>query len=185
MAEQLRRAQDSGNGEEVIKLREQILSNQAASQELQAQLEAQRSTYERLRFPQNPGTALTTPFPAGALYLRRSLVEELKEAGYTDLSVDEIIEMARSGLTVEAMKAYVDMGWNGLDSAKMQELSKNGVTSGLLQALKDNGFGGVTPEMAIEAAQNGVRAQDVKTAKEYNDKLTLEDIIKLKRGGAL
>jgi beta-lactamase regulating signal transducer with metallopeptidase domain len=121
--------------------------------------------------------------------LRPSLLQELTEAGYTDLTVDEIIEVARSGLSVQAMSAYSDVGsdigWTNLSRDQMIELMRSGVSPAFVAALKENGFTAVTPSQAIQARRAGLSARDLGIATAYRSDITLEDIIKLKRAGAL
>lgn len=120
------------------------------------------------------------------LYLQReSLLQQLTEAGYTDLTVDEIVEMARSGLSVPAMNAYADLGWTNLSRDQMIGLRQSGVSPAFVAALMENGFTDVTPAQAIEARQAGLRAQDLSIATAYRSDITLQDIVLLKRAGAL
>jgi beta-lactamase regulating signal transducer with metallopeptidase domain len=142
-----------------------------------------------------------------------SLLAALVAAGYGDLSVDEIIELANSGVRPEFLTAVGQSGWGKLSARQLIELSNHGVSAGYLRGMKEAGlkdlslqdvmemsnhgvrpdffkevhalgFGPYNARQAIEFANSGVRPELFRALKSYNfTNLEPRDIIELANNG--
>jgi beta-lactamase regulating signal transducer with metallopeptidase domain len=87
---------------------------------------------------------------------RVGFLAALTAAGYTNLSVDEIIEMKSHGITAE----YISQ-------------------------MNAAGLGKLTPKQLVQMASHGVRVSDVQEAKKYGLNITFEQLIRLKSAGVI
>jgi beta-lactamase regulating signal transducer with metallopeptidase domain len=143
-----------------------------------------------------------------------SFLAALADAGFGNLSVDEIIELKIHGVSANYLRQMKDAGIQGLTTRDIVEMSMHGVKpeffaetrrlgfgpftpkeateftlhGGRLeffQALRDAGFTKVEIREVIEASIHGIRASDIREAKQYGANLTLKQIIRLKQAGVL
>jgi hypothetical protein len=166
---------------QMVEQRALLAQNNAEREVIRQQVEQAR---EQVRAAQERAREVEREF-AQERGQRRNFLAELSAAGYKDLSVDEIVELARHGVSIEYMKQMADVGWPNLTREQYVELARYGVSPEYLRAMKDAGFGNLKLEQVLEAARHGVDAEDIKAAKDYNKNLTLDDIITLKRHGVL
>lgn len=139
----------------------------------------------------------------------------LANAGYTSISVDEIIELKQNGVGPAYIKAMLQAGFgtltprqlinlriNGVDpeyaraikAAGLREikvedlihLHQNGVRADLVQALGGAGYSDATVRQIIDAQNNGLSAAALRSVREQGFKnLSLEQVMKLKRAGVI
>jgi len=139
----------------------------------------------------------------------------LADAGYTSISVDEIIELKQNGVNPEFIKDMLHAGFGVLTPKELIALKNNGVSpdyarsvkaSGLrdanvdgvirlhqhgvnprlLEALGVAGYSNVSIAEAIQAQDNGLSGDALRSLREQGFKnLTLEQVIKLKRAGVI
>ena len=135
--------------------------------------------------PARATTAPPPPPPPAAPTKGGSFLKALVEAGYGDLSVDEIIELRTHGVTPGYLADMNAAGWGKLANRQIIELRVHGVRADYLEAIKDAGYGNVPLREIIEAHVHGVRAAHIREAKNFGKSLSLRQIIRLKQAGAL
>jgi hypothetical protein len=139
----------------------------------------------------------------------------LADAGYTSISVDEIIELKQNGVNPDFIKEMLHAGFgvlnpkelialknsgispeyaravkaSGLRDANVDgviRLHQHGVNPRLLEALGAAGYSNVSIAEAIQAQDNGLSGDALRSLREQGFKnLTLEQVIKLKRAGVI
>lgn len=96
------------------------------------------------------------PEPASNQAAKLGFLASLAQAGYRDLTVDEIIHLKNHGVT-------------GRYITEMNEAYK----------------GRLKPAQLVELHQRGIKASHLRAARQYGDKLTLEQIVRLKDASVL
>jgi beta-lactamase regulating signal transducer with metallopeptidase domain len=143
---------------------------------LRAVLAAQAKTYG----PQYPGlvnirqqiamlenqvrvAAASTPQPGPASSAARggSFLAALVDAGYDNLSVDEIINLKNAGVTAQFLTGISQAGWGRLSIQEIIELSNNGVNPEYIRKMKDAGIRDLTLKDVREMANSGVRPETI------------------------
>jgi beta-lactamase regulating signal transducer with metallopeptidase domain len=143
-----------------------------------------------------------------------SLLAALVEAGYGDLSVDDIILLKNRGITPDFLDGMKRAGWGKRSPAELidlrsngvrpeyvgqiaalgytsfsardfVDLARNGVSADLFRGLKEAGFTQLTAATAIAAQRAGLRPEHLREAHKYGPKLTLDQILRLKQAGVL
>lgn len=165
--------------------------------------------------PAAVAAAPQTPGPVTALASHRGFLAGLADAGYTSISVDDIIALKQNGVSPSYIKSMLQAGFSGLTprdlidlhangvppeyaraakasgvrDLKVQDvihLRQNGVRSELLDALAAAGYRDVTVAQIIDAQNNGLSGSALRSVREQGFKnLTLEQVIKLKRAGVI
>lgn len=113
-----------------------------------------------------------------------SYIDGLTEAGYTNLSVDELIKLRDHGVSPKFLKELKAMGY-GLPPVEMAiRLTDHGVRAGYIKKLADLGYKKLTFEELIRAADHGVRPETIEAlgAAGYKN-LSLEQIIRTQDHG--
>lgn len=85
----------------------------------------------------------------------------LAAAGYTNLSVEEIIEMKNHGVDAKFMQDMSENGWGKLSPRDLINLRNHGISGQYLRDLKAAGIKGLTLERAIELRNHGVSAKSI------------------------
>ena len=139
----------------------------------------------------------------------------LADAGYTSISVDEIIDLKQNGVNPDFIKEMLHAGFgvlspkelialknsgvspeyarsvkaSGLRDANVDgviRLHQHGVNPRLLEALGAAGYSNVSIAEAIQAQDNGLSGDALRSLREQGFKnLTLEQVMKLKRAGVI
>lgn len=174
-------------------------------------------TPEAPEAPEAP-TRAPVPQPAPAPQIAQhhaGYLGGLADAGYTSISVDEIIELKQNGVNPDFIKEMLHAGFGVLSPKELIALKNNGVSpdyarsvksSGLrdanvdgvirlhqhgvnprlLEALGAAGYSDVNVSQAIQAQDNGLSGDALRSLREQGFKnLTLEQVIKLKRAGVI
>jgi hypothetical protein len=161
-----------------------------------------------------PREAPQAPAPLIAQH-REGYLGGLADAGYTSISVDEIIELKQNGVNPDFIKEMLHAGFgvlspkelislknsgvspeyaravkaSGLRDANVDgviRLHQHGVNPRLLEALGAAGYSNVSIAEAIQAQDNGLSGDALRSLREQGFKnLTLEQVIKLKRAGVI
>ncbi|MBI3470296.1 MAG: M56 family metallopeptidase [Candidatus Solibacter usitatus] len=86
----------------------------------------------------------------------------LREAGYTSLTVDEIIQLKDRGLTPEYLKGMREAGLGALRPELLMKLRDHGVSPQYAAKALAAGIVGLEPEQLILLQQHGVDPEDVR-----------------------
>ena len=136
--------------------------------------------------PTPPARAVAAPPPPPAAPNKGgSYLKALVDAGYGDLSVDEIIELRTHGVTPAYLSDVNAAGWGKLPNRQIIELRVHGIRADYLKAIKDAGYANSPLREIIEAHIHGVRAEHIREAKNFGKSLSLRQIIRLKQAGVL
>lgn len=160
----------------------------------------------------------STPAPPPVIVARshgEGYLAGLADAGYTNISVDEIIELKQNGVDPEYIKEMLRAGFGVLSPRELISLKNNGVpheyaravkSSGirdanvegvirlhqhgvrpdLLEALAAAGYKDVSVAQAVQAQDSGLSGSALRSLLEQGFKnLTFEQVIKLKRAGVI
>ncbi|HZS47212.1 MAG TPA: M56 family metallopeptidase [Blastocatellia bacterium] len=119
--------------------------------------------------PQNNGTAQHGDF-----------IDELAAAGYTNLTVDELIALKNSGVTPEFIRAMNEANGGKLSVRELINLRNVGVTSEYVSQLRALGFTKLTPRELNRLAVHGVNADYIRGLSEAGYKnLTSDELVNL------
>lgn len=136
--------------------------------------------------PVTPAVQATAPTPsARPVPARESFLDTLRQSGYTDLSVEEIIELKIHGVDGRYMKGMNDAGFGRLTTKQLTELRIHGVTPEYVRGIRDAGLPLKSPDDAVQARIHGLSAEDVRQAKKYKNEITFEQMMRLKQAGVI
>ena len=142
-----------------------------------------------------------------------SFLKALADAGYRDLSVDQIIELKVHGVDPAWIKGMSQAGWK-LTPKEMVDLRVHGIRPEYVteihalgygpytpkqmiqffvhgakpeffRALKEAGFGNATPDEIVKARVHGLNSANLQEAKKYGSSLSLDKIVRLKMAGVI
>ncbi|HYI93550.1 MAG TPA: M56 family metallopeptidase [Bryobacteraceae bacterium] len=111
--------------------------------------------------PPSPQAA-PAPRPAKGNDEGGSFLGALANAGYKDLSMEEIINLRNHGISASYLSAMNKAGWGKLTTAQLIQLRNHGVTPEYLQGMSEVGLKSLTLQDTIELANHGVRPEMVK-----------------------
>ncbi|HEX2523296.1 MAG TPA: M56 family metallopeptidase [Terriglobia bacterium] len=145
--------------------------------------------------------------------IKSDYIGELRRLGYTNLSVDQLIELKSHGVSIEFIEGLKREGMADLSVENLLKLRSHGVQPDLIRSLKASGYSnlgfdqllklrmhGVTPqfvsemgaagfprlplEALVKARQHGVSPTFVKDLQSLGyAQLSLDDVIKARRHG--
>jgi beta-lactamase regulating signal transducer with metallopeptidase domain len=110
---------------------------------------------------------------------------DIGDAGLKDLTLDEVVRLRQNGVKAEYLVRARGIGFGPFTAQEAIDLTTHGVSLDTLRALKEGGLTGARVSAIIEAHNAGLRESDVREAQRFSSQLTLEQILKLKRGGVL
>ena len=138
--------------------------------------------------PTPPARAIAAPPPPPPVAHHNrggSFLKSLVDAGYSDLSVEDVIELKQHGVTASYLSEMNSAGWGRLPTRQIIELRNHGITPAYVRALKEAGYGSASLREVIEARNHGVRPEHLREAKKLGSPLSLRQIIRLKQAGVL
>lgn len=91
-----------------------------------------------------------------------SFLKALAEAGFNDLSVEEIIDLKNNGITAGYLAGINQAGWGRLTVRQAIDLRNQGVTPEYLKSMKDAGFNNLTLRDTMDLRVHGVQPQSVR-----------------------
>lgn len=108
-----------------------------------------------------------------------SYIDGMTAAGYTKLSVDELVEMKQHGVSPEYVKALKSLGYPLPSVETVVRLVDHGVSIGYIKRLGDLGYKNLSFEELIEAADHGVRTDVIEAfnAAGYSN-LTMDQLVR-------
>jgi hypothetical protein len=111
--------------------------------------------------PSQPAVAAARPGPASSPAPNGSFLAALVAAGYSNLPVDEIIDLRTSGVTAQFLAGINQAGWGKLSPQELIDLSRHGVTPDYIRKIKDAGIRDLTLKDAMELAMHGVQPETI------------------------
>jgi hypothetical protein len=105
--------------------------------------------------PQAPAT----PPAAPAAPDRNSFLGALVAAGYTNLSVDDIIRMRDAGINADFLRGIAEAGWGKPSPQELIELHQHGVTPQYIRRVKAAGLTNLNLHDVTNLANHGVRPE--------------------------
>lgn len=118
-------------------------------------------TYAAAAAPAQPPPPPPPP-PAVASSTGGSFLKALADAGYNDLSVDEIIDLKNNGVSAAYLAGMNQAGWGRLTTRQLIDLRNQGVTPEYLKSMKDAGFRDLSLRDTVELRIHGVQAQNIR-----------------------
>jgi beta-lactamase regulating signal transducer with metallopeptidase domain len=107
----------------------------------------------------------------------QSYINELAEAGYSDLSVDDLIKFKIHGVTGDYARSLKAIGFQPSPS-DLVALRIHGVTAEFAQALQAGGFANVTIQQLVSGRIHGVSPDVAEQLKAVGfDALTFDDVV--------
>jgi hypothetical protein len=99
---------------------------------------------------------------AAARYgITSEFIEELRELGYTNLTLEELIGLAKYGADAAFIREMRAMGFSDLSPEELVRLSRYGVDAELVRAMRDSGLLEANRRQADSAVtENGVTAPE-------------------------
>ena len=144
------------------------------------------------RFVKGMKTAgLGTPSPRQLIQLHQHGVEpeyaaEMQRASIRDLTFERLITLKDNGVNSAAMREIHDLGFGPYSTGEAIRLQQHGVGPDDFRGFKEAGFRDVSAEDAVTAHSNGVTSAVMRGVRRQGfDRLTLQQIIKLKRAGVI
>jgi hypothetical protein len=124
----------------------------------------------------------TEPAPPAAAAPPRG--SSRRPAGDGSLTIEQILELARAGITPEYLDEMAAAGFGSLGWEQLIELRSNGVTTDYIKELAGEGFTGLTAEQLVELRSNGVSPEFVRGLREQGlGKLSLQELTDLRSEG--
>jgi beta-lactamase regulating signal transducer with metallopeptidase domain len=100
------------------------------------------------------------------------------------LSIEEVLELARAGVTPEYLDEMAAAGVANLSWEQVIELRSNGVSAEYVRGLNAEGYSGLSPERLVELRSNGVGPEFAKELREQGlEKLSLSNLLELRSQG--
>lgn len=94
------------------------------------------------------------------------MVRALREAGYTDLSIPDLIELAKYGVDQEFIDGLKASGYTGLSADELVEMAKYGADAEFVGRMRTLGFTDLSSEELAHMAMVGVDPEMVALMRE-------------------
>lgn len=107
--------------------------------------------------PPARGPAPPPPPPVKVPAKGPSFLQGLADAGYRDLTVEEIIELKNNGVSPQYLAEMNQAGWGRLTARQLIDLRNNGLKADYLKGMKEAGFKDLTLADVTELRRHGVR----------------------------
>lgn len=127
----------------------------------------------------------TSPEPSEALPAPPAPPEPAEApAAEAELTIEQVLELAQSGVTPEYLDDMSAAGYPALSWRKLVELRSHGVGPEFVRGMAAAGYSGLTPERLVELRSQGVDPEFVKALRQQGlDKLSLSELIDLRSQG--
>ena len=129
--------------------------------------------------------------PAGDLMQLRQhgvapeFARAMRDSGIRDLNPRHLPQLRDHQVNAEQIREIHALGFGPYNVRETIDLFSNGVRLPLFQALKEAGFRQIGAREAIELNRHGLSPSDLREAHKFNQRLSLEQVVKLKRAGVL
>lgn len=94
-------------------------------------------------------------------------VRALREAGYTGLSIPDLIELAKYGVDEEFIEGLKRAGYTGLSADELVEMAKYGADGEFVERMRSLGLADLSPEELAHLAKVGVCPETVAIMREF------------------
>lgn len=94
-------------------------------------------------------------------------VRALREAGYTGLTIPDLIELAKFGVDKEFIEGLRRAGYTGLSVDELVEMAKFGADAEFVERMRTLGFTDLSPEELAHLARGGVSPETVAVMREF------------------
>lgn len=134
---------------------------------------------------QTPVLNETTPAPAAQEKEESgSYIDQLAALGYTNLSVDQLIEMHDHGVSPRLIRELKSYGYTNLSVEQLVRFADHGVSASFIKGLSDLGFKKVSPDELVRARDHGVTPDFIEgiQAAGYR-RLSLDELIETRDHG--
>jgi beta-lactamase regulating signal transducer with metallopeptidase domain len=97
---------------------------------------------------------------------RGDFVDEMSSAGYTNLSVDELIRLKTAGVTAAYVRSLRALGFTSLTPKELYTLSIHGVTPSYVESLRAAGYNALSAKELTAFRIHGVTPEYIKTLRD-------------------
>lgn len=119
-----------------------------------------------------------------ALNITNEYVQSLKNAGYDNLSTNNIISMKSLGVTADYIKGFRDAGYTNIPADELISLKAQNITPAQIKEYKSLGVGDADVDEVVSAVATGTTPALIKEYQSLGFKnLRLDDIISAKSTG--
>ena len=115
--------------------------------------------------------------------VRADYIRSLKSVGFAALPPNEVISLKTNGITPDVIKPFQAVKYADFKATNYIAFKSNGVTPAYLKAMKAIGYDHLTPKQIVDLWVAGVTANFVKDARKHDANLSPEAVIELKRHG--
>jgi beta-lactamase regulating signal transducer with metallopeptidase domain len=115
---------------------------------------------------------------------KRDYIAELQRLGYTNLSVDQLIELKSHGVSIEFIEGLKREGLGDLSVEHLLKLRSHGVQPDLIRSLKASGYSDLGMDQLLKLRMHGVTPQFVSEMSTAGfPRLPLEALVKARQHG--
>ncbi|HEY9405070.1 MAG TPA: M56 family metallopeptidase [Pyrinomonadaceae bacterium] len=93
-------------------------------------------------------------------------ISEMAAAGYTNLSVDELIRLKTAGVSADYVRSLRSLGFANLSSKELASLSIHGVTPAYIQTIRAAGYNALSAKELTTFRIHGITPEYIKTQRE-------------------
>ena len=97
---------------------------------------------------------------------RGDFIDEMSSAGYSNLSVDELIRLKTAGVNAAYVRSLRALGFNNLTPKELAEMSIHGVTPAYIELLRAAGYNGLSAKELTTFRIHSVTAEYIKTLRD-------------------
>jgi hypothetical protein len=122
--------------------------------------------------------------PVLAKSTAEDFLDALSAAGYSHLSVDELIAVRNAGVTSSYLRALKAYGITPMPVSKLMALANAGVSGEYIAAVRAAGYGDLSAENLISLANSGVTMQFIEEmARSGRARPTIKELVELSNAG--
>jgi hypothetical protein len=110
-------------------------------------------------------------------------VEELRKDGYTGLPAEELVRLRDHGVSASYITDLSTSGYSKLAPEALVKMRDHGVRAGFVAELKSMGYATMAPDDLVRLSDHGIRASFIRTANRDGQRLSPDQLIKLRDGG--
>ncbi|HEX6716521.1 MAG TPA: M56 family metallopeptidase [Pyrinomonadaceae bacterium] len=116
--------------------------------------------------------------------VRADYIASLKSVGYGGLSQNDLLALKTNGITKDVIKSFQAVNYADFKATNYIAFRSNGVTPEYLKSMKAIGYDQLTPKQIVDMWVAGVTADFIKSARSRGySNLSPEQLIELKRHG--
>ncbi|HEY0101647.1 MAG TPA: M56 family metallopeptidase [Pyrinomonadaceae bacterium] len=97
---------------------------------------------------------------------RGDFIDEMASAGYTNLSIDELIRLKTAGVTADYVRSLRALGLANLASKELASLAIHGVTAAYIQSIRAAGYNDLSAKELTTFRIHGITPEYIKTLRD-------------------